>query len=269
MCCFELHLSLSESYSVTYTPNTTPAYVSTGNEGPAGTYFFHLEGEAYGLGPLYKGLDTFQATDGGVSSGARYEGSNVKDASNGAPYCKSVLPSTRPKYVRASSDEPALSWGHQNASGYSFGGGFPSSSTLCKAWDAWQGTNNDEYPDPFRGVLAQPAQPPYLYGTELSFLKRLFKREDASFQCTEHETGTTITDPQQGGHTIDAFTVLDASIEFFSPDDLKRRQHELKRMLNDRISFDTVALHQVEKYFDPSSPTGVKGHPPANDCRSM
>jgi hypothetical protein len=119
------------------------------------------------------------------------------------------------------------------------------------------------WPGPFFGLVQDPLG---AFPGRSSFLNRLFKPEDASFECTEHGTGTNITDPQQGGQKVDLFIALEAYITFFSPDDLKRQRRELKQELGES-GFNASSLILKDDGYDPSSPTGADPSAPGNGCQ--
>lgn len=237
------------------------------DEGPVGDYKFSMYATGKGLGYLYKDDDVLVSYDGGVAGGWASESSSVKDASNGTPYCDATTPHLDDRFVRARHEGPTLSWGNAgNGTSWDTGYAFPDTylGRFCNALGAWMNaTPKGGWPGPFFGLVQDPLG---AFPGRSSFLNRLFKPEDASFECTEHDTGTNITDPQQGGQKVDLFIALEAYITFFSPDDLKRKRRELKQGLGES-GFNASSLILKDDGYDPSSPTGADPSAPGNGCQ--
>jgi hypothetical protein len=261
MCCFKLSIFDSEVVSGTYTDAS-----GTGQD-PAGQYYYHLFGAAYGLAvlePPNSGVSNLLSTYGGVAAAQVFEGNSVTFAGNPSFGCPEGFPDIKSHeaeiFRRAALDTPGYTPPRQGTNGggglFDFGHPFNNWAPQCNEFsDAAHMVERvlggecgepdllSTPGDPGGGPICNPGANP---------TKALLNGEHrVRITCTEQASGSD-GNPSYSGRAEVAIVI---NIVHVSPDDRKHQLKALNAQIGTEYNFflspSTDALSKLDR--DPSS----------------
>jgi hypothetical protein len=253
MCCFKLSIFDAEIVSGTYTD------ASGVGRDPAGDYYYHVFGTAYGLAVLYG--PNLLSTYGGVAAGQVFEGNSVTFDGNTSFGCPDgspdILSHEADKFRRAGADTPGYDPPHGGGGVFDFGHPFNNWDPECNEFsDAAQMVERVLGPecgepellstpgDPSGGPICDPGANP---------TKALLQGEhQVRITCTEQASGTNGSTLYQGRAEV----AIIINIVHVSPDDRKRQVKTLKGYIGKDapLGYPNPAFKALDKLDrDPSS----------------